>query len=654
MKKLLLSLALIFSVILMKGQYKLPEAGNEEYCHNMRAFENQARNYAVQGVSNVLLEKYDVTFYFLDLNVENYTTALSGIVTINAKSIVTALDTFAFELVDPMIIDSVAVDGIRQTFQHSNDLAMVPLSSPVPLSTIFSVKIYYHGTPPAGEGFSGVFTDSSVTYHKKVTWTLSEPYSAKDWWPTKQDLRDKADSVWVFLTTSYENRAGSEGLLTGITAMPNGKFRYEWKSKYPIDYYLISFAVADYQDYSIYAHPAGTSKPILIQNYIYDTPDCLIDYKVNIDDAVRFMELFSDLFGPYPFRDEKYGHCLVEMNGAMEHQTMTTTGGFGFGGIAHELGHMWFGDYVTCADWSNIWINEGFATYSDYLAHHFLSTPYYDSLWLKLVNKNVLTEPGGSVYVPVEETGNDGRIFNERLTYRKGALLLHMIRFELQDDSLFFNVLKTFVEEYGDSVATGDNFREWLESVSGKDFTGFFNQWYYGEGYPIFDIVWNQVDNKLSILSTQTTSTDKTTLFKMHVPYHLVFTDGSDTTLLLYQDANLKTYNIPINRTIDSIEFDPEQWILDKLNSISLGQTEYPLNFTLGPIPARDYIRIYFLHPSDKSLNLLISDLSGRTVFRETIENTDRLLDLSSLSGGIYLLSLSDGVNKMNKKIIVE
>ena len=656
MKKLLLSVALILTVMLIRGQYNLPEAMNQDYCHNIKACEKSGIYYASPETSNGLLDKYDVSFYFLDLNVENYTVAVSGNVTIKAKSTVSILDTLAFELISAMTVDSVFVDGILHSFQHSDDLVTVPLHSPVAHGTFFSVKIYYHGTPPTGIDFSGIFTDSSKTYHKRVTWTLSEPYAAKEWWPTKQDLSDKADSVWVFLTTSPGNKAGSQGLLTGITTMPNGKVRYEWKSRYPIDYYLISFAVADYQDYSLYAHPAGTSDSILIQNYIYNTPGCLNDYKTAIDFTAPILELFSGLFGPFPFIREKYGHCLAQLGGGMENQTMTTMGYFSFEIIAHELGHSWFGDKVTCASWSDIWINEGFATYADYLAHHFLSTPNYDSLWLRLVNNSVKSEPGGSVYIPADSLGDLGRIFDERLTYRKGALLLHMIRFELHDDEMFFNVLKTYVEKYADSVATGNNFRDWLESVSGRDFTDFFNQWYYGEGYPIYDIVWNQRNDVLSITSTQTSSTNVTQLFKMHVPYHLVFTDGTDTTLLLYQDANLNNYTIPLSKTIDSIDIDPKQWILHKLNSLSLGleETESPLHFTLGPNPAGDYLRIFFSHPSDKLYNLSISDLAGRKILTQTMENKDRFIDISRLSPGVYLVSLSDGINKMNRKLIVE
>ncbi|MEZ5198242.1 MAG: hypothetical protein R2764_18190 [Bacteroidales bacterium] len=156
-------------------------------------------------------------------------------------------------------------------------------------------------------------------------------------------LTDKADSVRIHITTSSENKAGSIGILQAAVPLPNNKVRYEWKSNYPIAYYLISFAVAEYQDYSIYSKPdylLGDS--ILIQNYIYDSPECLNYYKTGIDKSSLFLKLFSDLFAAYPFNKEKYGHCLAGLSGGMEHQTMTTIGRFDFSLVAHELGHMWF------------------------------------------------------------------------------------------------------------------------------------------------------------------------------------------------------------------------------------------------------------------------------------------------------------------------
>ncbi len=265
-------------------------------------------------------------------------------------------------------------------------------------------------------------------------------------------------------------------------------------------------------------------------------------------------------------------------------------------------------------------------------------------------------QPGGSVYVPPDQLGDIWRIFDGRLSYSKGALLLHMIRFELQDDEMFFDVLATYVEEYGDSVATGDDFREWLEAVSGKDFTDFFNQWYYGEGYPIFDVTWHQGGNNLYLTSTQTTSTSVTMLFKMTVPYQLNFNDGTDTTILLYQDANLNSYVIPVSKIIESIELDPEQWILHRLNSLSVGleDTENPLHFTIGPNPATDRLNLFFTHRPNKSVTLIVSDLTGRRILEESMETTHKMIDVSDLPGGVYLVSISDGTYLINKKLVVE
>jgi len=656
MKKIFISILLSLSAGLLTAQYNISADLPGDYCYHLNSHRHDAERYYMPTVRNALMDNYDVTFYFLDLAVKNNSVDIAGSVTIRSKSMVSSLDTFAIELYPGMTIDRLEVNNVVHGFIRNDYLVKIPIPSPFTLNSLFDVKITYHGTPPSGGFFSGVTTDYNPNYQKNVTWSLSEPYAARDWWPAKQDLGDKADSVWVFLTTSEENMAGSQGLLKAITPMPGGKLRYEWKSYYPVDYYLISFAVADYQEYNIYAHPEGTEDSVFIQNFIYDHPDCLPANQAGIDRTAAFIELFSELFGMYPFIDEKYGHCQTQLGGGMEHQTMTTIGNFSFGLVAHELGHMWFGDKVTCATWSDIWINEGFATYSDYLAHSFLSTPYYDSVWLKLRHDHVKSLPGGSVYVPPEETGDIWRIFDGRLSYNKGALLLHMIRFELQDDDLFFDILASYVIEYGDSVATGDDFREYLELQSGKDFTDFFDQWYYGEGYPIYDITWSQSGSQLDIVSTQTASTTITPLFKMLVPYHIVYTDGTDTTVLLYQDSNLNAYSVPVSKTIEKLEVDPDQWILHELNSLSVGDDEKdnPLHFTIGPNPAKDRINIYFSHKPQKNLQLSVYDLAGRILHEEDISADNKTADISRLLPGIYLLSVTDDTARMDRKLLVE
>ena len=653
-KKHTLSFILILSVIVAAGQYNVPGPIRDFRCNHSRAAENSQflSNYFPGAFS--WYEDYDVNFYFLDLQVENNTIDLAGNVTTKAKAL-HELDTVRFELYSGLIIDSVFINGEVRNFSSENDIIKIPVVTPITQGNHFTTRIRYHGTPPAGGDYTGVTTAYNETYQKNVTWTLSEPYAAKDWFPVKQDLKDKADSVWVFLTTSAENKAGSQGLLTAVVPLQNGKVRYEWKSNYPIDYYLISYSVADYMEYNLYAHPEGTADSVFIQNFIYDDPACLANLKAGIDRTADFMGLFTSFFGTYPFIEEKYGHCQAEFGGGMEHQTMTTLGTFSFTVVSHELGHSWFGDKVTCATWNDIWINEGFATYCDYLAHSYLADPIYDSIWLQLRHDYVKTEPGGSVYVPEDQLGDINRIFDGRLSYSKGALLLHMIRFEIQDDELFFNTLKTYVDEFADSVATGEDFKRWLELKTGIDFTDFFTQWYYGEGYPIFDISWNQEENQLNIISTQTTSSTVTPLFKMHLPYYLKFTDGSDTTLILYHDANQNSYAVPLTKTIEEIVLDPDQWTLHGLKNLSVEERKMdsPVYFSFGPNPAGNRMKIYFTQKHIKA-RMSITDLSGRLLLTREIEGPQVEEDISAIPAGLYFITINDGENELSKRLIKE
>ena len=175
-----------------------------------------------------------------------------------------------------------------------------------------------------------------------VVWSLSEPFSAYEWFPCKQSLRDKADSSFVAVTVPDTCKAGSNGVLINTVPLGNGFTRYEWKNKHAIDYYLISVAVAKYIEYSFYANPVGAPNPILIQNFIYDNPQTFIYFEDEINETGDFIELFYDLYGPYPFEDQKYGHCMAPIGGGMEHQTMTTQGSFSKGLTAHELAHQWW------------------------------------------------------------------------------------------------------------------------------------------------------------------------------------------------------------------------------------------------------------------------------------------------------------------------
>jgi len=598
---------------------------------------------------NPLLDKYDIHFVKLDLNVSDQSTYISGNTTIVGKATETSLDTLVFDFKDNMIVDSVLINGIKRTITRSNNEIIYIFSPAIPSGGEFTAQIFYRGTPTGG----GVSSGLSSSWGKRVTWTLSESFHAYEWWPCKQVLSDKIDSAYLYFTCDDDCMVGSNGLLKNITTLPGSKKRFEWKTYYPINYYLISFSVAEYIDYSLYAYPTG-SDPVLIQNFIYNHPNCLSYYKSSIDKTAAFIELFSDKFGLYPFADEKYGHCLALIGGGMEHQTMTTLNSFSYNLVSHELAHQWFGDYVTCATWQDIWINEGFASYSEYIALENLVSYNDAQTWLIDAFRRAMDSPTGSVYIPFEDAFNEGRIFSSNLSYKKGAALLHMIRYQINDDELFFSALKNYLSQYKNDVATGDDFRAVVEETTAMDFGLFFDQWYYGKGYPSFFVNYTQTADTLTMEVTQNTTTSITPVFNMFIEYKLFYAT-SDTSVRLYQNEKIQTYKIPIKDRVIGLAVDPSNRILNGPGLIvsSEEMVTEKMSFDVYPNPTKDYLNIRLNTPEKISDGLLqIFDAGGRLVYKkETLEN-ELTINLSDYNTGIYIVLLNYNRKVVSKRFV--
>ncbi len=653
-------LSALFLLLITALGTKIKAQGHITYSFEESALAAQQESsytIALRLNSNPLLEDYDVKFYGLDVEVDNRSDYIRGSATILVEVSSPSLDTLVFDLHDALIVDRVVVDGEPLVFTHENHELQIFLNNSSTSGSLISVLIYYGGQ--TGEG---MLMEIDEEWGVPVTFTSSEPFYSKDWFPCKQDLTDKADSVHVFITTDYELMGVSNGIHTGTTYFPNGDVRYEWKSNYPIDYYLISIAVADYTEYNLEVQPAGISKPIFIQNFVYDVPSCLDTYRDQIDVTIPIMEVFCDYFGPYPHREEKYGHYLWPRGGGMEHQTMTGMGNFEFYLVAHELGHSWFGNYVTCATWQDIWINEGFATYAGYLATEVLGPEFAFGEREYRFNQALL-EPDGSVYVPEEDAENDSRIFSGNLSYNKGMALLYMIRFELQDDPVFYLSLRDFIARYANDVATGLDFKEVLEETTGMDFTDFFEQWYFGAGYPIYEVSWEQQGNLLTLESTQSTSSTQTPLFKMAMEYRIIHA-GGDTTVRVFHDTNVESYEFDLPYVVTGIQVDPENHVLDgvseELKDAQSGD-DSPL-FSVNPNPNSG---TFYFSLRDDMLDepacpvlVEVLDLSGKILFRNSygacMPYLEYEVSLEDAVGGVYFVRFSY-TNKVEvQKILVE
>lgn len=517
------------------------------------------------------MDKYDMKYLKLDINAEPGSRFMSGTATWKAIA-KQAMDSFVIEFRSTMILDSVYINGTKRAFTRGSDHIFIPLSPVVSAGTTLNLVFYYNGTTSSAGVFAGT-NSSGLTY----TATLSESYQAREWFPAKQILTDKIDSADIWVTTTAGNKVGSNGLLQAVVPVAGGKEQHRWHTRYPMNYYLPSISVGNYMEYLNYAKPAAMAPDsILVQHYLADNPTYFNSVKTFLDNTTQFIEAFSDLFGLYPFKDEKYGHAQAGIGGGMEHQTMSTMNGFSNSLVSHELGHQWFGDNVTCANWNDIWLNEGFARYCEYLAMEYRPSLYGSTAAAQMLSwhNDILMSVSGSVRVPDADVYNEGRIFSGRFSYNKGAAIIHTLRFLMQDDNLFFQTLKNYQNQFRDSTATAADFKQVAETTSGKNFTDFFNQWYTGEGYPTFNITYlMQGSDSIILIVNQVASAPAITPFFKGLYEMKITSAQGDTTVLIDQTVNDQIFKFPYHKTPNGIVVDPNNWVLNKVGTITFGGT---------------------------------------------------------------------------------
>jgi len=614
-----------------------------------------------------LVNKYDVKQYILDLRLSSLSARVSGNVTINAQVTAASLDTFAIELIDTlsayydyMVVDSAFVNGAINLFIHKKETVKLPLVNPLVSGGMFSVRIYYHGIACTTSWSNYLGIDRRSYAGKTLTTSESEPDGAKIWWPCKQVLTDKPDSVTFFITTEAYNRVGSNGLLKSIDTIAGDTLvRYKWVTYHPIDYYLVSFALGPYDVVNTYAPIHNGQDSVLFQNFLIASSYQYPYHLKVIEKIKKVISLFSDLLCDYPFKDEKFGYCLYGQGiGAMENQTLVTIGsdamdttavnyyGYNYWYTAHELGHQWFGDYVTCADWNDIWLNEGFASYMEYIALQNIDSQHSADKWMADAHKTTLSKPGGSVY---------GSWGDYRLMYKKAASIIHILRYEINNDSLFYAVLKNYLNEFKYSSATAGDFKHIAELTTGLDLSDFFTQWYNGEGYPLYNITWKKVNDTLSIFSNQTTSSTVTNLFNTHFDLK-VYSSKGDTILRLFQYSNNESYKIRYIPKVDSIKFDPDNWLIQK-SSVHLGvqDIQIPYIIKIAPNPTKDRINIE-IDPEEIVDNAIISiySIQGKLLLQQPINQGLTVFDISGFANGVYLLKLSSNSKQVFTRFLKE
>lgn len=634
-------LILMLTVYVASAQKPDPNFTDKIAFQDAQSFLKSARFIEAEGNADT-----DLTYQQLNFNVDPAFSKISGSVYSSVKFKNDNVSLLRFDLNSVLTVDSVRYNQKKIAFGHTANKISITLPAPMMKNSTATTEVFYHGSPPQS-GFGAFFTGSHN--NTPILWTLSEPYGAMDWWPCKESLSDKIDSLDVFVTSPSQYKAASNGKL--ISDVVSGSKRTaHWKHRYPIATYLVAIAVTNYETYSDFVE-APDGKKIEILNYMY--PEYLATAKTKSGETRDIMDLYNRKFITYPFAAEKYGHAQFGWGGGMEHQTMSFMTNLDFELVAHEMAHQWFGDYITLASWHDIWLNEGFATYLSGIAYENL----YNGIWwndfkIRLTN-SVTSNSEGSVYVA--DTTNISRIFSSRLSYNKGASLLHMLRWEIGDE-LFFKGMKNYLNDpkIANGFASQAQFVTHMETAADTSLTEFFKDWYYGEGYPYYLLTYfpdPQNPSRQKLRVKQMPSHSSVSFFEMHIPIRL-WKNKIATDIRLHNTEQNQEFIIS-DQPFDYIEFDPENWLIAKLSKVTSANPEMIVpEIRIIPDLAQHKIRIVL--PELKGNEAMqLFDGAGKMVMTQKLKNTDSLIDAGSLVSGLYLVKVQSGQTQKIGKIVV-
>ena len=501
-------------------------------------------------------DDFNITYLHLKLDIDPDSNKLVAQTNYFIHHEIIKFDTLSFDFTDSLDIQKISVDGTNINWIHQNNLIYI-INTSVFKNSPNAIIIDYSGKP-AKTGF-GSYNKGYHSENIPILWTLSEPFGTRDWMPCKNNLGDKIDSLDITITMPKKYESASNGLL--ISSKINGALKIqEWQHRYPIAQYLIAFAVTNY---SFTVDTCFTSQyQFPLYHYIYPK-DSLnsIGYSRYV---CEFIKLYDSLFTPYPFRKEKYGQAQFNWGGGMEHQTISFVVSFSYELMAHELAHHWFGNYISCASWNDIWLNEGFATYLSGLAYYYLDNKWYDPFIHNAMNF-IIQKFDGSVYRT--NTNSVSEIFDNRLSYKKGAMVLHQLQYWL-GDSILFNSIKSYLNDTSlqNNFATTSQFKNHLKKYTTENIDRYFDEYIYGEGYPSFLVQWEKENKKIILFQ----NTSHPSVFFYHIPLPIRLKRGNlIENIVLESSYSGESFDISKYGIIDSIFIDPDYKVIGKKTHVN-------------------------------------------------------------------------------------
>lgn len=504
---------------------------------------------------------FDVSFYYLSIDIALDSQYIQGDLICRFTVTENDLSIIKLDLNGSLTVDSITGNAVA--YSHEFDEIAMQLDRPYSPGEIAEVRIFYQGVPQLVSETKGLRYETHGLGEPVIA-SLSTPFLAHMWWPCKDGPGDKPDSVYVDITIPDTTIQGlpliavSNGTLDNIITA-GGRKTFQWRERYPIVTYYVMVAVSNFVHFGeTYIGNWGETFPLDYYAFAQDTGVS----RLGVERVPEVMTFFSERFGRYPFRTEKYAITELGFYGGIENQTNTVQGSMEpawFGVTVHELVHMWFGDMITCRDWHHGWLNEGFAEYCEALWTEFDegTAAYHEDM------AAIEWTTGGTLYL--DDISDPMNIFIG-IIYYKGAWVLHMLRHVLGEE-VFFEAMYQYATdpEFMYDHATTEQFRDLCESVSGRDLDWFFDEWVYGEYYPRYRFSylfeedpgggWNAY---LHLRQTQSTSPQ---VFTMPVDV-VINTTGAGDTVSVFNNRRRQNYEFHHDNEITSFTIDPRRWIL--------------------------------------------------------------------------------------------
>ncbi|MBN1163273.1 MAG: T9SS type A sorting domain-containing protein [Candidatus Krumholzibacteriota bacterium] len=512
---------------------------------------------------------FDVIHYDIDLAFNHPLREVEGRVGILVASLAEDLPTIDIDADSVLNILAVTVEGRDPpVWIHENNILSIEPVPPLALGEMVRIDIYYNGFP--GDAvFPSLYFKWRETYH--VIYSLSEPWGARTWWPNKDYPDDKA-TFDIRLAVTPDLFAASNGEYIGhsdTTHWGAPYRRYQWRENYPMSTYLFSVAAAQYvllEDHFIHA-PGET---MLVTNYVF--PELVAEATEDLNITVPSLDFFSQTFGLYPFIEEKYGVAMTKIMGGMEHQTLTSYGHYFIDGthtydyiLVHELSHQWFGDLIACRDWTHIWLNEGWATYSEALWFEHLEGPA--KLRSYMAGKDTPANWHGPIMRSPDQT--DPGYYFDAVVYGKAGWVLHMLR-HIMGDAAFFQATRDYVAHPSLRFATAhtDDFINIFTAHYGAPLDWFFDAWLYRSDRLTYEWSWQTYWGEGDRILSLTVSQLQAEPYQMPVDIR-VTTTGAQIDTVLWVNAPFESYHLITGDSVLNVEFDPDHWILGDVNRVA-------------------------------------------------------------------------------------